>query len=113
MLNPTTPNSGEPLQISCSSTKFDSTASFLYEIQVNGTTVASENSSFVHTIESVKSTDAGNYTCNVSSIVLPAHIVEVSHEEILSGKSTFLIVDFLFMSNMEVFFYVSYCQVST
>ena len=111
MLNATTLKSGKPLQISCSATKFDKAASFLYEIQVNGTTVTSENSSFVHTIESVNSAEAGNYTCKVSSIAVSADVVEVSNEKILSGKSTFLIVDFSFMSNMEVFF-ISYCQVS-
>ena len=104
ILNTTTPNSGEPLQINCSSTKFDKTASFLYEIQVNSTTVASENSSFVHTIESVNSTESGNYTCKVSSMAVSADIVEVSNEEILSGKSTFLILNFSFMSNMDFFF---------
>ena len=103
-LNATTLKSAEPLQINCSAVTFDSTSSFLYEIQVNGTTVAREFNSFVHTIDSVKSTDAGIYTCKVSSIVVPANIVGVSSEEILSGKSTFLIVDFSFMSNMEVFF---------
>ena len=70
---------------------------------MNGTTVAWEINSFVHTIESVKSTEAGNYTCKVSSIAMPADIVEASHEVILSGKSTLLILDFSFMSNMEVF----------
>ena len=89
ILNTTTPNSGEPLQINCSSTKFDKTASFLYEIQVNSTTVASENSSFVHIIESVNSTESGNYTCKVSSTEL------------------FIYVKYGF------FFSISYCQVST
>ena len=90
----TTAKSGEPLQINCSAEKLDKTASFLYEIQVNGTTVASGNNSFVHTIESVNSTEAGNYTCKVSSITMPDDIVGVSNEVILSGKSTFLMNDF-------------------
>ena len=106
ILNNNTLKSGEPLQINCSAVKLDKTSSFLYEIQVNGTTVAKENNSFVHTIESVKSTDAGNYTCKISSIALPAHIVGVSNEVTLSGKSTFSLVDFLYMSDMEVFFFV-------
>ena len=96
-LNNNTLKSGERLRINCSAVKLDDTSSFLYEIQVNGTTVARENNSFVHTQESVQSTDAGIYTCKVSSIALPAHIVGVSNERILSGKKAFLEVDFLFM----------------
>ena len=88
-LNTTTLKSGEPLQINCSAIKLDKTASFLHEIKVNGTTVASENNFFVHTIQSVKSTEAGNYTCQVSLNAVPANIVGVSNEEILSGKNTF------------------------
>ena len=117
MLNNTTLNSGEPLQIKCSARKLDETASFLYEIQVNGTTVARarENNSFVHTIESVNSTEAGNYTCQVSLIPVSADIVGVSNEELLSGKSNFLIVGFSFMSNMEVFYFIlsSFCMMET
>ena len=113
MLNTTTPSSGEPLQINCSSTKFDNTASFSYEIQVNDLTVASGNNSFVHTIESVNSTESGNYTCKVSLIAVSTHVVGVSDKKFLSGKSTFLILNFSFMSNMEVFFSISYCQVFT
>ena len=81
--------SGETLQISCSAVKLDKTASLLYEIQMDGVTVASKNNSFVHTIESLKSTEAGNYTCQVSVIAVSADIVIVSNEKILSGKSTF------------------------
>ena len=88
-LNTTAPKSGEPLQINCSAVKLDNTASLLYEIQVNGTTVARENNFFVHTIDSVKSTEAGSYTCQVSLRDVPADIVEVSNKAILSGKSTF------------------------
>ena len=117
MLNTSTLNSGEPLQINCSSTKFDKAASFLYEIQVNGATVASESNSFVYTMQSVKSAEAGNYTCQVSLIGVPADIVRVSNEEILSSKSTFLMVHFSFMSNMEDFFYCfllsSFCVLET
>ena len=88
-LNTTTLKSGEPLRINCSAIKVDKTASFLHEIKVNGTTIASENDSFIHTIQSVKSTEAGNYTCQVSLNAVPANIVGVSKEEILSGKNTF------------------------
>ena len=80
---------------------------------MDGVTVASENNSFVQTTGSLKSAGAGSYTCHVSLTAVSVDIVRVLNQEILSGKSTFLIVDFLFMSNMEVFFYVSYCQVST
>ena len=111
-LSNNTLKSGERLRINCSAVKLDNTSSFSYKILKNGTTVARKNNSFVHTIEPVKSTDAGIYTCNVLSIARPAHILEVSNEEMLSGKSTFLIANFLFMSNMEVFFIISYCQLS-
>ena len=87
-LNTTTLKSGESLQINCSAEKLDETASFLYEIQVNGTTVANDTKSFVHTIQSVKSTEAGNYSCQVSLISVRGNI-DVSNEEVLSGKSTF------------------------
>ena len=90
MLNTAALKSGEPLRINCSAVKLDKNASFLYEIQVNGKTVASENNSFVHTIQSVKSTEAGNYTCQVSLIDVPGNIVGKSNGEVLSGKSTFL-----------------------
>ena len=99
MLNTTALKSGEPLQIGCSAAKLDNTTSLLYKIKVNGTTVASKNNSFVHTIESVKSTETRNYTCQVTLIPESANIVGVSNKEFLSGKSTFLIVDFSFMSN--------------
>ena len=102
-LNTTVINSGKPLQINCSADELDDTASFLYEIQLDGVTVASENKSFVRTIQSVKSTEAGNYTCNVSLTAAP-HIVRVSNGTILSGKNTFLIVDFSLLSSMEFFF---------
>ena len=88
-LNPAALKSGEPLQINCSTVKLDQTASFLFEIQVNGTTVANDTKSFVHTIHSVKSTEAGNYTCQVSLNPVSANIVGVSNEEMLSGKNTF------------------------
>ena len=88
-LNATRLKSDESLQINCSATKLEETASFLYEIQVNGATVANENNSFVFTIQSVQSTGAENYTCQVSLIAGPANIVGVSIEEFLSGKSTF------------------------
>ena len=112
-LNTTTLKSGESLQINCSAKKLDETASFLYEIQVNGTTVANDTKSFVHTIQSVKSTEAGNYSCQVSLIGVHGNI-DVSNEEVLTGKSTLLILDFPLMSNMEVFFFfcIPYCQVS-
>ena len=103
-LNSTALKSGEPLQINCSAVKLDKTASFSYEIRVNGTTVAKENNSFAQTTESVKSTEAGTYTCQVSSVAMPTDIVEVLNKEILSGKSNFSIVHFSFMSNMEFFF---------
>ena len=108
-LNTTTLKSGEPLQINCSAEKLDKTASFLYEIQVNGTTVANGSNSFVHRIQSVESTEAGNYTCQVSLIGVPGNIVGVSNGEVLSGESTLLILDFSFMSNMDIFFCISYC----
>ena len=85
-LNTTTLKSGEPLQISCS---FGNLLFLvLHEIQVNGTTVASSKNSFVHTIQSVRSTDAGSYTCKASLMVFP-YTASVSTIEILSGKSTF------------------------
>ena len=78
-LNTTALKSGEPLQISCFHEKYQTS---YMEIQVNGTTVASSNNSFVHIIQSVRSTDAGSYTC------LGPHGL-VSRKEILSGKGTF------------------------
>ena len=102
-LNTTVINSGKPLQINCSADELDDTASFLYKVQLDGVTVASENKSFVRTIQSVKSTEAGNYTCNVSLTAAP-HIVRVSNGIILSGKNNFLIVDFSLLSSMEFFF---------
>ena len=66
-------------------------SSYLHEIQLNGTAVASSNNSFVHTIQSVRSTDAGTYTCLVVIFELNGVrlITAVSSKVILSGKSTF------------------------
>ena len=114
-LNDSELNSGEPLQINCSAVELDITASFLYLIRVNDTVVANENKSFVHTIPSVKSTEAGNYICEVSLTAVP-DIKRVSNGKILSGKWTFLIVNFSFLSNMEVFLYFlfsSFCMMET
>ena len=105
MLNNTSLNSGEPLQISCSAAKLDNTSSLSYEIQVNGTTVARKNNSFVHIIKSVKSTEAGNYTCQVSLIDLPADNVGVSNKEMLSGKISFLIGAFHLCQIWKLFFF--------
>ena len=50
---------------------------------MDGVTFASENNSFVHTIESVKSTEAGSYTCQFSLAAVSADIVRVTNQEIL------------------------------
>ena len=83
ILNNTVLSSGEPLQISCSAVKLDNIASFLCLLQMDGVTFASENNSFVHTIESVKSTEAGSYTCQFSLAAVSADIVRVTNQEIL------------------------------
>ena len=77
--------SGEPLQINCSAVELDVTASFLYQIRMDGLPIAKENKSFVYTIRSVNSTEAGNYTCQVFLTAAP-DIVRVSDRAILSGK---------------------------
>ena len=66
---------------------------------MNGVLIAKENKSFVYTIESVNSTEAGNYTCHVLLTAAP-DVVTVSDGTILSGKKAFLIVHFSFQSNM-------------
>lgn len=71
---------------------------------MDGVTVANENNSFVQTTGSLKSAGAGSYTCQVSLTAVSVDIVRVLNQEILSGKSTFLIVDLLILPNMEVFF---------
>ena len=90
-LNDSVLNSGEPLQINCSAVVLDNTASFLYRIRVNRTTIVNETKSFVHTIPSVKSTEAGNYTCEVSLADAP-DIVKVSRGKILSGKCVLCLI---------------------
>ena len=80
--------SGEPLQINCSAVELDVTASFLYQIRVDGLPIAKENKSFVYTIRSVNSTEAGNYTCQVFLTAAP-DIVRVSDRAFLSGKKPF------------------------
>ena len=80
--------------------ELDSNASFVYRILVDDEAIASENKTFVHVLESVKSTEAGNYTCEVSLAAAP-DIKRGSDGEMLSGKCTFLIL-----------FYIPYCQAS-
>lgn len=93
-LNTSVLNSGEPLQISCSAVELDSTASILYHIQMDGATIASEKRSFVRTIHSVKSTEAGNYICKVLLTAVP-DIARLSSGKILSGKSILLFISII------------------
>ena len=101
-LNTSALNSGEPLQISCTAVQSDSIASFVYQILVGGKRVANDTKSFVHTIQSVKSTDAGNYTCQVSLEAAP-DIVRISEGKDISGRSTALIINLSFLPNMHFF----------
>ena len=94
MLNTFELNSGELLQINCATLVLDNKASFLYQILINGKSVANDTKSFVNTIKSVKSTDAGNYTCQVSLADAP-YIVKVSDKKNLSGKSTAFYTGFI------------------
>ena len=68
--------------------ELDVTASFLYQIRVDGLPIAKENKSFVYTIESVNSTEAGNYTCQVFLTAAP-DIVRVSDGAIYQVKNLF------------------------
>ena len=106
-LNTTEISSGEPVQISCSAKELDGTASFLYEIQLDGVTISSiKNKPCVHTIQAVKSTEAGNYTCKVSLTAVP-NIVRVSEGKILSGKKNTFFDSRLFISVKYGSFFVS------
>ena len=91
-LNTTTLKSGEPLQISCLyGSQSNQASSYIYEILLNDTTVASSKKSFVHTIQSVRSSDAGTYFCRVVTVAIGNFrlITLESSKVILSGKSTF------------------------
>ena len=55
---------------------------------MDGLPIAKENKSFVYTIRSVNSTEAGNYTCQVFLTAAP-DIVRVSDRAFLSGKKPF------------------------
>ena len=86
-------SSGQALKINCSTTELDDAAFFMYQILNNGSEIANDTKPFVHTIPSIKSAESGNYTCRVSLTAAP-DIVRISDGKNVSGKNTFLIVNF-------------------